>query len=356
MNKALPLLAFSVLLLVPAGAQNAFAVNVNSVGTGNWVAGGTWSTGVFPAATDNITILAGHTVTIDSNGILSLMGPGSLTIQPGGTLIIGDPNVFGSTELRVSNGLIILNQGTIVINGGTSIAGGQLSILDTSTLDNDGTVTVNGGPVQESGRLITISADGSGTIDNSGTIILNGNSVSSTASMVIGDEDILKNTGTIILNGGDGTGTATLRNHNILNNDCGGVIQVNGGLGNDAGRIQNTIANTINNQGLIALNGNPFNNQFINAILLNLGTINDGGTIQQTPGLHPNSGMVTQNAPIPVANNCGSQGGDVIGGQIIPIESASLILAGAQSCSWMIPVTLSVLGIGLFITTRKDAN
>ncbi len=44
----------------------------------------------------------------------------------------------------------------------------------------------------------------------------------------------------------------------------------------------------------------------------------------------------------------------VIGGEIIPIESASLILAGAQSFSWMIPVILSGIGIGLFVVSRKS--
>jgi len=44
----------------------------------------------------------------------------------------------------------------------------------------------------------------------------------------------------------------------------------------------------------------------------------------------------------------------VIGGEIIPIETTSLILAGAQSFSWMIPVVLSVLGIGLFVVSRKS--
>jgi len=46
----------------------------------------------------------------------------------------------------------------------------------------------------------------------------------------------------------------------------------------------------------------------------------------------------------------------VIGGEIIPIESTSLILAGTQSFSWMIPVTLSVIGIGLFVVSRKSEN
>ena len=46
----------------------------------------------------------------------------------------------------------------------------------------------------------------------------------------------------------------------------------------------------------------------------------------------------------------------IIGGQIIPIESTSLILAGTNSFSWMIPLSLSILGIVLFVTTRKSEN
>jgi len=43
-----------------------------------------------------------------------------------------------------------------------------------------------------------------------------------------------------------------------------------------------------------------------------------------------------------------------VGGEIIPIETTTLLLAGIQSFSWMIPVTLSVLGIGLFVASRKS--
>ncbi len=44
-----------------------------------------------------------------------------------------------------------------------------------------------------------------------------------------------------------------------------------------------------------------------------------------------------------------------IGGEIIPIHITSLLLAYTQSFSWMIPVTLSVLGIGMFVF-RKSEN
>jgi len=43
----------------------------------------------------------------------------------------------------------------------------------------------------------------------------------------------------------------------------------------------------------------------------------------------------------------------IIGGKIIPIETTSLLLAGTQSFSWMIPVVLSGIGIGLVLVRRK---
>jgi len=46
----------------------------------------------------------------------------------------------------------------------------------------------------------------------------------------------------------------------------------------------------------------------------------------------------------------------IVGGEIILIDTTSLILAGTQSFSWMIPLVLSVLGIGLFVVSRKSEN
>ena len=47
---------------------------------------------------------------------------------------------------------------------------------------------------------------------------------------------------------------------------------------------------------------------------------------------------------------------EVIGGSLLPLNTTVLLLAGAQSFSWMIPVFLSVLGIGLFVVSRKSEN
>ena len=44
----------------------------------------------------------------------------------------------------------------------------------------------------------------------------------------------------------------------------------------------------------------------------------------------------------------------VIGGTLLTIDSTALILAGAQTFSWMIPVVMSVAGIGLFVVSRKS--
>ena len=44
----------------------------------------------------------------------------------------------------------------------------------------------------------------------------------------------------------------------------------------------------------------------------------------------------------------------LVGGESLPIDSTALVLAGAQSFSWMIPVVLSGIGIGLFAVSRKS--
>ena len=45
-----------------------------------------------------------------------------------------------------------------------------------------------------------------------------------------------------------------------------------------------------------------------------------------------------------------------VGGELLSLNTTSLLLASAQTFSWMIPVILSVLGIGLFVASRKSEN
>jgi len=44
----------------------------------------------------------------------------------------------------------------------------------------------------------------------------------------------------------------------------------------------------------------------------------------------------------------------IVGGELLPLDTTSLLLAGAQTFSWMIPVILSGIGIGLFVVSRKS--
>ena len=58
--------------------------------------------------------------------------------------------------------------------------------------------------------------------------------------------------------------------------------------------------------------------------------------------------------PFQYIDNVMVMSADVVGGEFLPIDSTSLLLASAQSFSWMIPVVLSGIGIGLFVVSRKS--
>jgi len=77
----------------------------------------------------------------------------------------------------------------------------------------------------------------------------------------------------------------------------------------------------------------------------------DGDVCNGPESCNPSSGICASGPPPTNEPLC-----QEIGGEIIPIESTSLILAGAQTFSWMIPIVLSVLGIGLFVVSRKSEN
>ncbi len=49
----------------------------------------------------------------------------------------------------------------------------------------------------------------------------------------------------------------------------------------------------------------------------------------------------------------GQMMGSLIGGEVIPTATTSLLLAGIQSSSWLIPVSLSIIGIGVIIIIRR---
>jgi len=109
----------------------------------------------------------------------------------------------------------------------------------------------------------------------------------------------------------------------------------------------------------ITLFGNAGNGP--NARFINHGTINlspDGQFANF--GIFQNSGILNLPEDIvnlddgtfeTIASPCGPVGGD-----FLQVDNTALLLASAQTFSWMIPVVLSVLGIGLFVVSRKSEN
>ena len=94
-----------------------------------------------------------------------------------------------------------------------------------------------------------------------------------------------------------------------------------------------------------------------------------GGTVSPTELLFPLADFVVQNAALNLADideinvTLVSTTFDLdliditmqmIGGEIIPIDSTALLLAGAQTnLAWIIPIALSAIGIGVILVKKK---
>jgi len=96
--------------------------------------------------------------------------------------------------------------------------------------------------------------------------------------------------------------------------------------------ILNNFVHTIVNNG----NFNVFGTLINNGAFINIGAVLNCGII---------SGSVL---PIPgIVNLC------PVGGELIPLDTSSLLLAGAQmNAAWMIPVIVSAIGIGIVILRK----
>ena len=99
------------------------AGNISSTaGGGNWSAAATWVGGVVPAATDNVTIVTGATVIIDSSNAFSV------TIQSGGILQFEDATLRTltvTTNVTINCGRNIPDQRDGGSRGSRALPGGQ---------------------------------------------------------------------------------------------------------------------------------------------------------------------------------------------------------------------------------------
>jgi len=119
------------------GYNAALDTPVTSVQSGNWNDTSTWSSNSIPSCTDTVTLLAGHTVTV--NTVSSAAGvnisEGATLVSDAATLTIGCTN----------NNATFFNRGTYTINGGSLIVNGNVLHANGSTFHQTaGAIIVDG--------------------------------------------------------------------------------------------------------------------------------------------------------------------------------------------------------------------
>jgi len=170
----------------------------------------------------------------------------------------------------------------------------------------------------------------------------------------------LTNFGNIIMVGGSeqGSGVILPSQGGALVNECGATITLEGSDGISSGLLGFLIdGESFTNFGTLNLNGGDGQRSGSLAIA-NGGIANNHGTINENPGSGSDSGVVfvfgtavfNDNLP----NNCPSE---IIGGEFLPIETTSLLLAAASSpAAWLTSLTIAALGIGAYVFTRNPNN
>ncbi|RYE22905.1 MAG: T9SS type A sorting domain-containing protein [Sphingobacteriales bacterium] len=109
-----------------------------SAASGSWDAPATWAGGVVPTCTDNVSIGAGHTVTVNSAANVAQ----NVTVQGTATLTISSGElVVGCTQ----NNRSVVNNGTLDVSGGTLRINGSLSVPNNSSfLQSGGNIIIDG--------------------------------------------------------------------------------------------------------------------------------------------------------------------------------------------------------------------
>lgn len=168
-----------------AGSQAtspAGEINCNGAG-GPWSATSTWSGGILPSATDNVTIDDGCTVTVDTSatinnltvgqgasGVLEFEATTARTLTINGSVTIASGGIFQSaatgtaTTHLLSVGADLVNNGTLDFSTNGNTAGAELRFVNATnnTMSGTGTTTDL--------RLLSISK-GSGTITTSSPVL-----------------------------------------------------------------------------------------------------------------------------------------------------------------------------------------
>ena len=180
MNKLLALFTFSILLLVPLVAQDAFAVTKTYVGVsgGDWELGTNWSPLGVPNPIDDVIIDIGD-INVIINSAVTVGPSGSITLSPtsiNNNLFVNGPSgsltIFGTFTMNDNDDDLIITSGistvTVQCSGVVTLGNGMLFVNQiTSTLINHGLITGTqpGGIFFSDNNIIIL-----GLVQNSGTL------------------------------------------------------------------------------------------------------------------------------------------------------------------------------------------
>ncbi len=170
------ILAVAILVLLASG--NSWAATITSAQTGNWSATTTWVGGAVPAATDDVVIAAGHTVTLNAsetavnvtlNGKLSWTAANTLTVNGNVTV-----NQGGTINNTTAGGIILAGTySNFTVNTGGSAAVYDFTVAATAlgaTLQGDITVSdvltvAAGGKLTQTSGTTTLSFAGAAVVN-----------------------------------------------------------------------------------------------------------------------------------------------------------------------------------------------
>ncbi|MGV3461448.1 MAG: T9SS type A sorting domain-containing protein [Flavobacterium sp.] len=125
---------------------NTADLPVQSVASGSWDNGATWSTGVVPDCNTAVSVSAGHTVTVASAANTAK----GVNIAAGGILILDSGDLTVGCTL---NNAVMTNSGSFIVNGGTLTLNGSINNTATASFAQLGGAIVidgNNGTLAES--------------------------------------------------------------------------------------------------------------------------------------------------------------------------------------------------------------
>ncbi|WP_185154093.1 T9SS type A sorting domain-containing protein [Fulvivirga sp. M361] len=177
----------------------------NATSGGNWDdpnswttlsdgSGGPLATGMYPASSDNVVILSGHTITI--NAITDNRGAG---ISPDG---LGRTNVG---PFVASNLNMFYQTGDVLVEGLLSVTGIEMMVEGFTQIETGGSFTLNSSLV----NLGYLEANAGSSISSADDLVLAGNSVTVINTGSISNDDLIISFTDATL---CGTGTTTLQN------------------------------------------------------------------------------------------------------------------------------------------------